>query len=157
MDTITCLNNFGHTVCLPKEKFVFRPSVYGIACKDGKVLLIKGKSNGKFWLPGGGVEIGEMLRDALSREFQEETGLIILEETFLKVLENFFYYEPTDEAMHSHLFLFEVSVGNGVLKEGSAIDDGEAESSSWVPIVNLQPSDFSSCGEDLCSLLYSYV
>jgi 8-oxo-dGTP diphosphatase len=52
--------------------------VSGLVVQDGKVLLIRrGKEPYKdHWsLPGGGVEAGESLREAVKREIREETGL----------------------------------------------------------------------------------
>jgi ADP-ribose pyrophosphatase YjhB (NUDIX family) len=47
--------------------------------KDGKILLVRHEKNGKsYWLlPGGGVEFGESVENALAREFREEVGLSI--------------------------------------------------------------------------------
>ena len=45
---------------------------------DGKVLLIRRRFEpmaGHWSLPGGGLELGETLRDGLTREMKEETGL----------------------------------------------------------------------------------
>jgi 8-oxo-dGTP diphosphatase len=46
--------------------------------RDGKVLLVRrarSPSNGFYSLPGGRVEFGESLHEALHREVREETGL----------------------------------------------------------------------------------
>jgi ADP-ribose pyrophosphatase YjhB (NUDIX family) len=48
--------------------------------RDGKVLIVRRArppAHGVFTLPGGGVEAGETLHDAVIREVREETGLAI--------------------------------------------------------------------------------
>jgi len=51
----------------------------GILVQDEKILLVRHEKNGNsYWLlPGGGVEFGETVEEALVREFQEEVGLPI--------------------------------------------------------------------------------
>ena len=43
----------------------------------GRILLQRRSDNGRWGVPGGGVEIGETLRDAILREVREETGLAV--------------------------------------------------------------------------------
>ncbi len=53
-------------------------AVDGIITKGGKILLIKRKNEpfkGKWALPGGFVEYGERVEEAVLREIKEETGL----------------------------------------------------------------------------------
>ena len=48
--------------------------------RDGKVLIVRrarAPARGVFTLPGGGVEAGETLHEAVIREVLEETGLVI--------------------------------------------------------------------------------
>lgn len=56
-----------------------RVGVYGVSVDEGRLLLtLTGEGNldaGKWTLPGGGVNWGETLDEALHREFHEETGL----------------------------------------------------------------------------------
>lgn len=56
-----------------------RIRVAGILIHDGKILLVKHeKNNETYWLlPGGGIEYGESVENALIREFQEEVGIDI--------------------------------------------------------------------------------
>lgn len=58
---------------------VFSCRIYGVLHEEGKVLLTRSVFRERTFVnfPGGGVEVGEAPRDALHREFFEETGLSI--------------------------------------------------------------------------------
>lgn len=68
---ITCKNNLCEIVTLPKEKFQFRPSVYGIKKNSRRICVCRNKSNGKIWFPCGGIDKGEKMAEALLREIKE--------------------------------------------------------------------------------------
>lgn len=95
-----------------------RVRVSGLLVIDGKLLLLKHRglgTAGYLWLPpGGGVDFGESLADALKREFIEETGLSI------QVGERKFIYEFRHERLHAIELFYEVFlIGNQELALGS--------------------------------------
>jgi 8-oxo-dGTP diphosphatase len=64
--------------------------VGGVVVRDGRVLLIRrGKEPlyGRWLVPGGTVELGETLEQALVREMREETGLAVEPLELLTVFE----------------------------------------------------------------------
>ena len=54
-----------------------RIRVAGVLVENGNILMVCHQKNGKnYWLlPGGGVDYGETLTQALKREFEEELGI----------------------------------------------------------------------------------
>lgn len=73
MQKITCRTIDGKTQEVDAGDLAFRPSVYSVAIRDGKVLLSPQWDGYDF--PGGGVELGEAIDEAFRREIKEETGL----------------------------------------------------------------------------------
>ena len=58
-----------------------RPAAFGLALRDGKLACVEVRLPGEapFWdLPGGAIDPGEGPREAVIREFHEETGLAII-------------------------------------------------------------------------------
>ena len=65
---------------------VLRPSVSAILRDgDGRILLQRRSDNGRWGLPGGSVEIGESVGEAIMREVREETGLDVEVERLIGV------------------------------------------------------------------------
>lgn len=56
-----------------------RPSARAIIIQDGKIAMVYSKKYHYFKFPGGGIEAGESMEEALMREVLEETGLCVIE------------------------------------------------------------------------------
>jgi ADP-ribose pyrophosphatase YjhB (NUDIX family) len=113
--SITCVDHYGISHEIEISKFQFRISVYGILEKDNSILFVKSKWIKLWEFPGGGVKIYESIPQALVREFQEETGLIVKPQKFLSVKENYFYAEDRDQAWHTVCFFYSVNLIDGKL------------------------------------------
>ena len=64
------------------RRYPTRPylAVSAAVFRDGRVLIVRrarAPAHGLYTLPGGGVELGETLEQAVIREIQEETALVI--------------------------------------------------------------------------------
>ena len=59
----------------PNGYKVIRPSVRGILIRDGKILMVHSLKYDYYKFPGGGIEAGESLPEALCREVREESGM----------------------------------------------------------------------------------
>lgn len=157
MDFIECTAFLGGLKSIPRERLVFRPAVYGFILHHGHILLVTNRNTGKYSLPGGGVEIGERLETALKREIREETGLEIEVKAFLNFAEDFFYYDPLDEAFHSFLFFYHCRPKTFELLRNDQIDDAEVMNPRWVAVETVRAEDFQHFGEMLVKNLRRLV
>ncbi|AEE14855.1 NUDIX hydrolase [Thermodesulfobium narugense DSM 14796] len=99
-------------------------AVSGLLIRDNKILLVKRKSPpsiGRWSLPGGVVEKGEKLNDAIKREFFEETSLSVEVVKLLTVYEKIDLQEDKI-GYHYVILLFLLSLKGGSLK---ANDDAQ--------------------------------
>ncbi len=106
-------------------------TVDGIIVKNNKILLVeRGKPpfKGKYALPGGFVEYGETVEDAVVREIEEETGL----KTEIKNLFGVYSDPGRDPRGHTVSVVFELKANSGELKGGD-----DAASASYVPTTDL--------------------
>ncbi len=95
------------------------------------------------------------MEEALKREVKEETGIEIEVGRFVRFKEEFFYYDPLDEAFHSFLFFYICKPRTFDLVDDGQVDDEEVEKPRWVDKSGLRMEDFNSHGEIIFEILAS--
>jgi len=153
MSKIEATSIFGNKVEIDKDKFQFRTSAYGIIRHGNKILLVNTRSSGKWFFPGGEVEVGEKLEDAIKREFLEETGIEVEVGKFLTFRECFFYYDPLDKAWQNYAFFFFCKPKTFDLTEEYQVEFDEAEKPEWVEINKLTRDDFQPPADEIFQIL----
>jgi ADP-ribose pyrophosphatase YjhB (NUDIX family) len=106
--------------------------------RRGRLLLQQRSDGGQWGLPGGSVEIGESVRDAVTREVREETGLIVAARRLVGVysmpsLQLVRY--PDGNVWHYVSVSFECTVRGGSLTTGD-----ETLALDYFPLRRLPPT-----------------
>jgi len=120
-------------------------AVDGIITKDEKILLIKRKNEpfkGKWALPGGFVEYGERVEEAVLREIKEETGLDAKIKKLLGV-----YSDPNRDPRGHTISIVFILEGKGKAKGGD-----DAEEAKFFELKKLPPLafDHKKIVDDFC-------
>jgi ADP-ribose pyrophosphatase YjhB (NUDIX family) len=102
---------------------VIRPGVAAVIFDDGRVLLQRRDDTRRWGLPGGGVEPGESVRQAVIREVHEETGLDVEPVRLIGVYSDPAYHQvmtyPDGNVIHYVSTVFECVVRGGALACGA--------------------------------------
>jgi ADP-ribose pyrophosphatase YjhB (NUDIX family) len=98
-----------------REKDYATPKVdvRGAVFKDGRILLVKERSDGKWSLPGGWADVGESPSESVEREVWEESGFQVKAKRLAAVYDR--GKHPHKPLMHYHIyklfFLCEITGG----------------------------------------------
>ena len=128
-----------------KREYPSQPvvGVGAVILGDGKLVLVKRgvePALGKWSIPGGGVELGEPVRDAAIREAKEECGLDIelIDDRPVDVFDNLTLDEDGRLRYHYVLLQFLARPKRGTLKPTSDVTDAR-----WVPLEEVENYDLT--------------
>lgn len=111
-----------------------RIAAYGVAVRDGCILLARASSSSDFpgaWsLPGGGVDHGEHPQQAVVREFLEETGLVVSVDAECAVFSDVMDIASKGIRLHHVRLCYQVAVVSGTLRDEP---QGSTDLARWVP------------------------
>ncbi len=133
---------YSHEDCSMKREYPESPlvGVGAVVVDDNRVLLIRRGQPpllGEWSLPGGVLECGETLREAVAREAREETGLLVETAEMLGVYERVIRDDEKRVRYHYVLIDFLCRAVGGDLKAGSDAADVRWFTRDELPALNL--------------------
>lgn len=142
-DYVECHDIDGNRVRVKKADLTFRPSAYGITIDADRVLLTRLKDG--FDFPGGGVDLGEDLRDAVRREVAEETGIDVDVGDLLHATDDYFIHPVSLRPHHSLLYYYVCSNPRGEISMEKFDESDRALGTlmaEWVPLERIETIKF---------------
>jgi acetyl-CoA carboxylase carboxyl transferase subunit beta len=109
-------------------------AVGAVACDAGRILLVRrghGPAAGTWSVPGGRVEPGETLHEAVIREVAEETGIAVVVDRFLGWVERI---GDTPGGLHFVILDFAVTA---LEPDAPVIAGDDAVEAAWTPVDEL--------------------
>jgi len=108
----------------------------GIALLEERVLIHQFSGSSYWSLPGGRIEVSEDSREALKREFKEETGRLITVDNLVWTTENFFT-RPNGKAIHEVAFYHAITVKGSFKENFIGYEKDTILNFRWVPTKTL--------------------
>jgi len=123
----------------PKQPIV---GVGAIIIHDGKMLIVKRGSDpgkGKWSVPGGLVELGETVKEAVEREVLEECNLKVEASHLIDIVDNIIRDKNGRIKYHFIILDFFAKLRGGKLKPNSEVIEAK-----WVPIDEVEKYDLTN-------------
>ena len=131
LKTLSDEDIFDNSKNLPTDDWFVRTAARAVVYnKNNEIYLLKMSKNNYHKLPGGGVENGESLKEAVCRELLEEIGYPVEVENKLGEVAEY----RNDERMEQHSYCF-IARQSGPLTQ-TALEDSEIEEGAETVIVN---------------------
>ena len=119
--------------------------------KEKGILFEKRTDNGMWCVPGGAIEMGESLEDALFREVKEETSLEIRHPKLLDVQANVHIIYPNQDEVYYTDVMYLVTEYSGSLGH-----DTESTELQWFPLDQL-PEDIIPTQKEFLKRIYEFL
>lgn len=139
-----------------------RIAAYALLTRDGEVLLTQMSSRtrieGRWTLPGGGIDHGEDPRDALRREVYEETGLHVEPGRVVDVHHTHFVGARADGMVEDYhgihlIFDAEIDPASRDVEPHVVEEDSSTARAAWVPVDEALRLDLLSAARHAISLV----
>jgi len=140
---IICKDVHGKEYEIAVGQLSFRPSVYGVIIQDGKAFLSKQWGDG-YDFPGGGIELGETIEEALKREVKEETGLEVKVGEIIAVENSFLKFQSDGRYVQSILMYYACEVVGGEISTEffDAYEKEYADKPEWIGLDEIEKIKF---------------
>ena len=115
--------------------------VGAIIVQNGKILIVRRSSEpgkGKWSVPGGLVELGETVEQAVVREVREECGLDVEVDRLIDVVDSMTFDRNGRLKYHFIILDFFVKIKGGKLRPGD-----DAKEALWVPLEEVENYDLT--------------